>query len=268
MEHATPAALLLIACYIAVLLAYIHAAEKGKKIFIRRIAGIDAIDSAIGRAIELGRSMAFSAGMTAVGPTLYACLGILRHIARKAAVFRAKLFVPCRDPEVLVLSDATLQSAYRAEKRLSQYDPSMVRFLSEEQFAYASGYMGLVHRENVGAAFLFGEFAAESLILAEAGQHIGTMQIAGTVSNEQIPFFLTACDYTLFGEEVFAAGAFLSNDPVQTGSLRAQDVLKVGLFAIILLGAAEQTWRSFNGDASPSILQRAFSADWSAIFQR
>lgn len=241
MEHATPAALIFLIIFIAPVMVSISRAKKGHEVYIRRIPGIDAIDEAVGRAVELGRPVSFTTGLAGVGPLLYSGLAILRHITRKIARIGSKLFVPCIDPEALVLTDATVQNAYRAERRLSKYDPSSLRFLSDEQFAFSSGYMGLIHRENVGAAFLIGQFAAESLILAEAGQQVGAMQVAGTTSNEQIPFFITACDYTLLGEEVYAAGAYLSKDPVQTGSLRGQDIAKAALFALVIIGVIETT---------------------------
>lgn len=251
MEHATPAVLLLIVLFIGPVLYYIWRTNAGMEIFVRRIPGIDAIDAVIGRTVELGRPMSFTTGMTRLSPLLYACLGTLHYIGRKTALFGKQLFVPCSDPEVLVLTDATLQSAYSDEKKLSSYDASMLRFLSEEQFAYASGYQGLMHRENVGGAFLFGHFAAESLILAEAGQQIGAMQVAATTSPEQVPFFITACDYTLIGEELYAAGAYLSKDPVQVGSLRGQDIAKLVILAMLLVGTAQATYAAF-GKADPA----------------
>jgi len=227
MEHANPAAIFFILIFLGPVLYSIFRAKRGKQIFIRRIPGIDALDEAIGRAVELGRPLSFTTGLVGVSPLLYACLGVLKYVAKKAAAFGAKLLVPCNDPEVLALTDATLQTAYREERKLSKYDPTSICFLSSEQFAYASGYMGLIHREKVASAFLFGTFAAESLILAEAGQQVGAIQVAATISNEQIPFFITSCDYTLIGEELYAAGAYLSKDPVQMGSLRGQDIICV-----------------------------------------
>lgn len=245
MEHATPAALILIVLFVGPVLYFIRRAIRGGTIYIRRIPAIDAIDEATGRAVELGKTISFTSGLSGIGPTLFACLEILRHIARKAALFGSKLVVPCIDPEALVLTDVTLQNAYRAENRFSRYDPTAVRFLSSDQFAFASGYMGLIHRERVGSAYLFGSFAAESLILAEAGQQVGAMQVAGTTSNEQIPFFITACDYTLLGEELYAAGAFLSTNPVQKGALRGQDLAKSAIFAFIVLGVIQMTAAAF-----------------------
>jgi len=241
-EHATPAAIILSILFVTPIFYYIFKAQSGLKISVRRIPGIDAINEAIGRTVELGRPISFTSGLTGISPLLYACLGTLKYIAQKAAMFGSKFFVPCSDPEALVLTEVTTQSAYRAEKKFALYNPESIRFLSEDQFAYAAGYMGLVHRENVGAAFLFGRFAAESLILAEAGQQIGTFQVAATTEPAQVPFFITACDYTLIGEELYAAGAYLSEDPVQTGSLKGQDIAKATLLSIVVLGSLVATF--------------------------
>ena len=78
-------------------------------------------------------------------------------------------------------------------------------------------------REKPAAIFLQGTFYAESLILAETGNSVGAIQIAGTDSEHQLPFFIAACDYTLIGEELYAASAYLSREPMLLGSLRGQD---------------------------------------------
>ncbi|MCC6219837.1 MAG: hypothetical protein IT291_01195 [Deltaproteobacteria bacterium] len=265
MEHANPFSVILLLLLGGMVIFFIGRAKNGREIAIRRIAGIDAIDEAIGRAVELGRPISFTSGLTGVNSLLYACLGVLRYIARKAARLNSRLFVPCSDAEALVLTDATLQNAYRTEKKFSNYEPSRLRFLSDEQFAFSSGYMGLVHRENVGSAFLIGRFAAESLILAEAGLQIGAVQVAATTSPEQVPFFITACDYTLIGEELYAAGAYLSRDPVQTGSLKAQDYGKALFLALIVLGTIQATYYSISEHDSPIPLKSWMQASWEEI---
>lgn len=215
---------------------YIYTAKKGKKLFVRRISGIDAVDEAIGRAVELGRPVSFTTGLTNVSPVLYATLGVLKHVASSLAKYKEPLLVPQNNPEVMAIVENSVQDSYRRVNRLSYYDPKGIRFLSEAQFAYASGYMGMVHRENVGSAFLFGYFAAESLILAEAGRQVGAMQVGASVSPEQVAFFICACDYTLIGEELYAASAYLSKDPIQVGSLRGQDLAKMFIMSFIALG--------------------------------
>jgi len=253
MEHSTPGILVLLVLFIGPVLYFISRAHKGKEIFIRRIAGIDAIDEAVGRSVELGRPISFSTALTGIGPLFAACLAVLRAIARKTARFNSRLYVPCGDPESLILADATVQSAYRSEKRFNNYDPTSLRYLSGEQFAFASGYIGLVQRENVGAAFLFGSFAAESLILADAGQRVGAIQVAATVDSNQVPFFITVCDYTLIGEELYAAGAYLSPDPVLSGSLRGQDFAKLVVVFLIVFGVLQATYFSYKGVKQESL---------------
>jgi len=75
------------------------------------------------------------------------------------------------------------------------------------------------------------------LILAEAGNIAGAIQISGTDRVDQLPFFITACDYTLIGEELYAASAYLSKEPLQLGALKAQDWSKVAIMVFLILGA-------------------------------
>lgn len=243
-EHATPAVLILLVLVFVPVLHFIKKARQGSTIFVRRIAGVDAIDEAVGRSAELGRPFCFTTGLTSVNPVLYACLGVLSYVSRKAAVYRNKLLVPQYNPEAMAITQDVVRDAYRRERRLGSFDPQSIRFLSESQFAFASGYMGLMHREKVGSAFLFGEFAAEALILAEAGRQVGAMQVGASVSPEQVPFFICTCDYTLIGEELYAASAYLSREPVQLGSLAGQDRAKLLFFALIIIGTLIATWNN------------------------
>lgn len=235
-EHASPGMILIMLVLVAPLFYFISRARQGKTFYVRRIAGIDAINEAVGRAAEMGRPISFSTGLTGVNPVLYAILGVLFHITRKAALFKSKILLPQNQPEVMAISEDLMKDAYRVEGKMHEFDPSNIRYLSDEQFAFASGYMGMIHRENVASAFLFGSFAAESLIMAEAGQQVGAMQVAASISPEQVPFFITACDYTLIGEELYAASAYLTKEPVQLGSLYSQDRAKIALFVIVLIG--------------------------------
>jgi hypothetical protein len=248
LEHASPIIVVLFLVLVGPVPLLVRWVRKNRdRVYVRRLAGVDALNEALGRAAEDGRPASFCMGMTGVGPVLYACLGILYSIAQKAAHFKSRVLVPQSAPESLAMVEDTLRDAYRDVGHSAQFDPSTVLFLSEDQFAYASGYMGMMHRENVGAAFLFGSFAGESLILAEAGQQIGAMQVAGSISPEQVPFFICTCDYTLIGEELFAASAYLTREPVQVGSLATQDFGKALVVGIIIIGVLVETVNQIAG---------------------
>jgi len=265
LEHATPGVLVLILLLTMPVLYYIRVARSGKALYVRRIPGVDAIDEAVGRVAELGRPLSFSTGLSGIGPVLYATLGVLFYVARRVAQYKSKIIIPQNAPDVMAVVSDTLQEAYRAEGKLSLFDPNSVIYLSDEQFAFAAGYIGLIQREQVGSAFLFGSFAAESLILAEAGQQVGAMQVAATVSPEQVAFFICTCDYTLIGEELFASSAYLTREPVQLGSLYAQDRAKMLFFIMIVGGVIISTINSAFGFTLPNI-DSLISFDWGELF--
>ena len=215
----------------------IYYARSGKEVFVRRIPGLEAVDEAIGRATEMGRSILYSLGLGRVDevPTI-ASMTILGQVARRTADYETPLRVPCRDPIVMNVVREVVRTAYLDEGRPDVYNEENVFFVSESQFAYAAGVDGIMLREKPAAVFLQGQFFAESLILAETGNSIGAIQIAGTDSEHQLPFFIAACDYTLIGEELYAASAYLSKEPLHLGSLRGQDWGKVLIFVIMILG--------------------------------
>lgn len=243
-EHASISILFFLLAAVYVVVSSCRKADKNPP-YIRKIPGVDAVFDAVGRAAEEGKSISFSTGLSSVGPVLYATLGVIAAVAHKCARYGVSLFIPQNDPAAMALVHKTTKDAYERANRIQSFDPQKITFLSEEQFAFASGYVGLVTREKVGAAFLFGSFAGESLILAEAGQRVGAMQVAASVSPEQVAFFVATCDYTLIGEEIFAASAYLTKEPLLLGSLRAQDILKVIIFIIIFSGAIFSTLKSF-----------------------
>ena len=126
------------------------------------------------------------------------------------------------------------KEAYLKKGRPDLYKDSMVHYVTDDQFAYAAGVNGIMLREKPAAIFYQGKFYAESLILAETGSSVGAIQVAGTGSSSQIPFFVTACDYVLIGEEFYAASAYLSKSPEMIGSIKGQDYVK--LICMLFIG--------------------------------
>jgi hypothetical protein len=151
------------------------------------------------------------------------------------ARYETSLNVPVSRSIVMKAGREIVRESYTMEGRPDLFQDDMVHYLTDDQFAYAAGVNGIMVREKPAACLYMGKFYAESLILAETGNSIGAIQIAGTASQAQIPFFVTACDYTLIGEEFFAASAYLSQKPELLGGLKGQDMLKAFVTAAILL---------------------------------
>ena len=227
----------------AVIVWNIYDARSGKDIFVRRIPGLEAVDEAIGRATEMGRSILYVLGLGSISRvSTIASMTILGQVARRTADYETPLRVPCIDPIVLNVVREVVKTSYIDEGHPDAYNEENIFYLTGSQFAYAAGVDGMMVREKPAAIFLQGSFAAESLILAETGNSIGAIQIAGTDSEHQLPFFIAACDYTLIGEELYAATAYLSKDPMFLGSLKGQDWGKVLILAMIVLGVALESF--------------------------
>lgn len=207
------------------------------EMYIRRIAGLEALDEALGRATEMGKPVFFAHGLHPMGSvSTIAAVNILSRIARRTAEFNTELKVANNDPIVMAVSREVVKESYLNAGRPDAYNDDMVFLAATEQFSYAAAVDGMMVRERPAANIMMGYFYAESLLLAETGANIGAIQIAGTDSYTQLPFFITTCDYTLMGEELYAASAYLSREPKLMGSLKGMDVGKAFLLLTLVLG--------------------------------
>lgn len=230
-----------IVIFSGIVLFCIYHARAGKQQFIRRISGLDAIDEAIGRATEMGRSILYLSGLGSLRSiSTIASMNILARVARMAAEYDTPLYAPCNDSVIMNIEREVVQNAHLDAGRPDTYKQENIFFVAEEQFPYAAAVDGIIVREKPAAIIYMGAFMAESLILAEVGNIAGSIQVAGTDSITQLPFFITSCDFTLMGEELYAASAYLSKDPLLLGSLRGQDWGKLLAIAAILMGVALQ----------------------------
>jgi hypothetical protein len=231
---------------------YIQKAKSGEEIYLRPIAGLKAIEEAVGRATEMGKSVLFVPGISDLDQVeTVSGLILLGHVAETTAKYEAGLNVPVSKSIVMEAARETCRESYLRAGRPDLYYDDMVHYLTDDQFAYAAGVNGIMVREKPAACFYLGKFYAESLLLAETGNSIGAIQIAGTGSPSQIPFFVTACDYTLIGEEFFTASAYLSKKPELLGSIKGQDIVKglvmaAMIFTLILNGFFQAGWVGFD----------------------
>ncbi len=233
--------LLLLLIISVAIVYYIQTARRGKDYFIRRISGLDSMEEAVGRATEKGKPILFVPGIGDLDDIqTIASLTILSHLAQKSAEYDTELIVPCRFSMVLSAAREVVREAYLKVGKPDAYKEDRVFYLTDDQFGYVAGIDGIMVREQPAANFFLGSFYAESLILAETGYNTGAIQTSGTAQASQLPFFVVSCDYTLIGEELFAASAYLSRDPQQLGSLKGHDFGKVLSIILIFMGVAAE----------------------------
>ncbi len=230
------------------ILLYVALAASGRPLFIRKIAGLETVEEAVGRATEMGKPILYVPGLNDMDEVqTIASMNLLGHLATIIAGYDSRLHVPVRKSLVMSVARETVQQSYLSAGRPDAYQEDDIHYVSDAQFAYAAAVDGIIVRERPAACFYLGGFYAESLILAETGNSIGAIQIAGTARPPQLPFFVAACDYTLIGEELFAASAYLSKEPRMLGSLKGQDAGKGIAIVFILAGSALATLESVTG---------------------
>ena len=234
--------LVFLATFFLLVLYFMSMAQSGKKPFMRRLAGIDAIEEAIGRATEMGRPVLYVPGIQDIDEIqTVAGLVILESVARLTAKYETPIRVPVAYPIPFTIAQEMVKSGYLHAGRPEAFDPDSVTFVSPEQFAYVAKISGIMLRDRPAAHIFMGAFYAESLLLAETGFSTGAIQVAGTANVHQLPFFVVACDYTLIGEELFAASAYLSGEPRLVGGLKGADWLKLLVIFTILVGCVLET---------------------------
>ncbi|NCA80814.1 MAG: hypothetical protein EOM76_11665, partial [Sphingobacteriia bacterium] len=136
--------------YVAALLIMVKNARTGGTMpKVRRIAGLDAVDEVVGRATEMGRPVLYSPGIgdLSAADTL-ASFNVLGHVAKLIAKYDARLIVCNRMPNVQPVTESVVRAAYFEVGKPDAYREDDVRFLTNDQFGYAAGVVGIMNREG------------------------------------------------------------------------------------------------------------------------
>jgi len=233
---------LFLALLFGAIVFYAISVAKKRDIFLRRIPGLDAVDEAIGRSTELGKPILYLTGAHDMSdPSTIAAAVILGRVAKRAAGYETDLLVPHRDPITMAVCQEITKQAYLEAGKPDLFKDDANFFITTDQFSYTAAVDGIMLRKKPAANFFMGAYFAESLLLTETGASTGAIQIAGTDSDHQLPFFVTTCDYTLIGEELYAASAYLSREPIQVGTLRGQDIGKALILGVLAVGTVLAT---------------------------
>jgi len=231
--------MLLMIWLFVLLYAIVYLARKGRKIEMRSIAALDAIDEGVARAAEMGRTVHFTPGFAVgglyhpvMGPGVVAGIGILKRVAESTAKRGTGIIVSLAQPESVPLVDEVLKVAYAAQGK--SVPPDAVRFISTEQMMYASGVLSILREERPGVNILMGHFWSEAMQFSEGGAYIGALQISGTNAIGSAGTFVISSDYALIGEELFAAKAYIERKPDDLGAIQAQDFFRLTLVILVL----------------------------------
>jgi hypothetical protein len=211
----------------------------GKTGELRPLPGMDELPGSVGRSAETGQPLHVSVGVAGVGGSAtaetWAGLTLLSQLADEAAACDTPFIVTVADATVLPIAQDILRRAYTRHGNPEGYDPTQVRFVAPNSMAYAAGVMGLLEREPLTANVMFGSFGDEYLLMGETGARQGVRQVVGAADPHTLPFVYASADETLMGEEMFAGGAYTRGQPIQIGSLFAEDWARWAVVGAIIL---------------------------------
>jgi hypothetical protein len=239
--------LLLMIAMFAITLYYMR---KVKLPFVRRVPALDAIEEGIGRAAEMGRPVIASPGIAITGIDYWTvgALSILTHVATLCARNDLRLLVPLGGSEqsytLVEISRDIVENQYRLEGNPERYNVDDLPFLSGRQFAWASAYCGMLMRDKPALNVMVGEQWGSAIYIAGVSHEAGSFTISGSDYLSNVACLAVASDYVMIGEEMVAAGAYLSKDPVQIASIRTQDIIKAVMAILLLLGILTLTMGS------------------------
>ena len=198
----------------ALLYWYVWRARRGDSIYIRRIAGVDAIEESVGRSTEMGRPVLYVTGVEDItNIQTIASLLVLGQVAEMAAEYDTEIKVANFYPITMVVAEEIVRQGYQNAGRPDAHKPQNVMFISSEQFAFAAGVNGIILRDQPATNIYLGRFFAESLILAETGYLTKAIPLAGTAESTHLPCFIAAEYYTPLAEEMFAVSAYMTREP-------------------------------------------------------
>ncbi|RKX21152.1 MAG: hypothetical protein DRP26_00270, partial [Candidatus Zixiibacteriota bacterium] len=151
--------LMILFCITAVV--FIVKAKGGYTFYVRPIAGIDAVDEAIGRATEMGRPILYVPGLgTAADVATIAAFTILGRVARRVAEYNTRVICPNYDPVVMTVCQEVVKGAYSSVGKPDMYEPKDVFFITQDQFPYTAAVNGIILREKPATNFYMGMFYA------------------------------------------------------------------------------------------------------------
>jgi hypothetical protein len=93
----------------------------------------------------------------------------------------------------------------------------------------------------VAGALLLGSVGTEAALLTEGGQRVGVTTLAGSDNLAAQAVLFASADHPVIGEDLFAGGAYVGGKPAHMGSLRAQDMARLIIAGVIVVGVIGKT---------------------------
>jgi hypothetical protein len=213
---------------------------------LRPIAAYEAVHKQLGMAMESGRRPFFTLGSGALqseaGPTSVAGLYVLDEQVETTARGQLSPLVTVGAGTLLPLATHRLAFAGDEHARPSSTAVPRAQFIADASFpfAYAAGTADVIQNENLQNSIAVGRFGTELALIGEAASRAGMEQIMGSDEPAAIAIALANTENSLWGEEIFAAGAYLRGTSPLLAAARSQDLLRWLVIAALFIATVLQ----------------------------
>ncbi len=211
----------------------------------RDIPGLDQLPQAVGEAVESGRRLHIAIGSGALGgqdtSTALAGLSAAGQIASVAVVGDRPPLITTADGASMLLAYDLLTEAHKGANASDRFDPNAARVVGLSPESYAAGALVLPKDEKLAGTVLLGAAGPEAALILDANTRAGLTTIAGVDKVATQAALFAAADHPVLGEDVFAAGAYISRRPALLASLQAQDWMRMLVIGGIALGVLAKT---------------------------
>lgn len=215
---------------------------KSSRVRIRPLASFQELRSETGRAAEGGGTIHIAIGNGGLigedAVTSLAALEVVEELADTAVLYNAPPIITVGDPTLLPLAQDILRRAYERHGLKKRYNPDQVRFVAPSPVAYAAGTANIVMTEDVMSNAMIGAFGPEVSLITDAGARRDLPQLAAAAAPDALGALYPVTDRLAAGEEMYAAGAQMTEKRRYTISLQAQDFLRLLLAGFIAMTAA------------------------------
>jgi len=236
-----PGTFLLLLSLLVLLVVLILRGRKGPIPSVRPLPAFQDIRTEAGYAAESGGAVHIALGNGGLygedSVTSLAGLQVVESLADIAVSYGAPPIITVGDPTLLPLAQDVLRRAYERNGAAESYDPGKVRFVAPSPVAYAAGAANLVATGKVTANVTTGAFGHEVSLLADAGARRDLPQLAAAADPAAIGALYPTTDRLAVGEELYAAGAQMTDERRYLTSLVAQDILRL-ILILLMLGSA------------------------------
>ncbi|MEM7028376.1 MAG: DUF6754 domain-containing protein [Chloroflexota bacterium] len=244
-------ALIFIVLFIALTIVYSYKIQRDSlSPELRPIPGFDSIKLQLAEAIEQGRQIHISLGIGSLfnqsATDTLAGLLVVDYVSDQTNAAGLRAVVTTSDPTVSIMAQERLYQPSLSHARVgvsSTLSFHEAQWISTNPTAYAAGVMGLLGSETFESNFMIGRFDDTYLMMAEFAQqqHATSTTLSGSSDPNILPYVFATSPQGIWGEDIFAAGAYLMNKPSHIASLLAQDTFRWVIGSIILLGVILRT---------------------------